>query len=78
MCEKTSARLKTLKKPEKKAIATTAKNLPVTISVERIGAVSSVCSVPRSFSPAVRSIAGWKAPRITVSMISIGRNCASR
>ena len=35
----------------------TARNLPTTISVERSGAQSSVCIVPRSFSPAVRSTA---------------------
>ena len=39
-------------------ISATAANLPVTISRAGTGAVSSVSSVPRSFSPAARSMAG--------------------
>ncbi len=35
----------------------TARYFPATISTERTGAVRRVCSVPRSFSPAVRSSA---------------------
>jgi hypothetical protein len=37
--------------------ASTARYLPATISTDLTGAVSSVCRVPRSFSPAVRSSA---------------------
>ena len=36
----------------------TARNFPVTISRDGTGAVSSVSSVPRSFSPAAMSMAG--------------------
>ncbi len=39
-------------------ISATAANFPATISLAGTGAVSSVSSVPRSFSPAARSIAG--------------------
>ncbi len=40
----------------------TARNLATTISTGRIGATSSVCMVPRSFSPAVRSTAAYIPP----------------
>ena len=40
----------------------TARNLATTISAGRIGATSSVCIVPRSFSPAVRSMAAYMPP----------------
>ena len=36
----------------------TVRNLPSTISVRAAGQISSVSIVPRSFSPAARSIAG--------------------
>jgi hypothetical protein len=40
----------------------TMRNLPSTISTREAGLHSSVSIVPRSFSPAVRSIAGYIAP----------------
>ena len=40
----------------------TIKNFPKTISTRATGLHSSVSIVPRSFSPAVRSIAGYIAP----------------
>ena len=50
----------------------TAKNFPTIISLLLIGNVSSVSSVPLSFSPAVVSVAGYVAD--TVIAIIINKN----
>ncbi len=53
-----SARLVTFARAAMRPMTHTARNLPTMISTDRNGAQSSVCIVPRSFSPAVRSTAG--------------------
>ncbi len=47
-----------LTRPAIRLMLHTVRNLPAMISVERSGAHSSVCMVPRSFSPVVTSRAG--------------------
>ena len=52
------------------AIVDTARNLAVISSILFTGSVRSVSRVPRSFSPAVVSMAGYNAP---ISMLTIKR-----
>ena len=47
-----------LRSPVVSAMVATARNLPATTSTRAAGATKSVSRVPRSFSPAVRSMAG--------------------
>ena len=57
MLEKVRARLARLIRVAIVEMPHTARNLPAMISSESMGAHSRVCMVPRSFSPAVMSMA---------------------
>ena len=49
------------------------RNLPRAISVRVAGESTRVSSVPRSFSPAPRSMAGYIPPRKAKAMMMYGR-----
>ncbi|HBE73889.1 MAG TPA: hypothetical protein DDW31_07395 [candidate division Zixibacteria bacterium] len=63
--------------PVIRAMTVTVKNLPRNRSRLSTGAASMVSMVPRSFSPAVRSMAGYMAPIIMVTMRRMGSRMPS-